>query len=49
MNRLEKNGGGIAQNAIGFAGSTINSFGPVKSESDLMQESGQSVGLGSGF
>ena len=49
MNRLEKNGGGIAQNAIGFAGSTINSFGPVKSQSDLMQESGQSVGLGSGF
>jgi hypothetical protein len=40
MDRLNKNGGGIVQNAIGFTGSAINSFGPVKSESDLMQESG---------
>lgn len=49
MDRLDRNGGGIVQNAIGFAGSTINSFGPVKSSSDLMQEAGTSVGSGTGF
>lgn len=49
MNRLDKNGGGIVQNAIGFVGSTMNSFGPVKSSSDLMQEAGTSIGNGSGF
>ena len=46
---LEKNGGAIVQNAIGFVGSTMNSFGPVKSSSDLIQEAGTSIGSGSGF
>lgn len=40
---------GMVTTGINFAGSAINSFGPVKSEGDILQESGTSVGQGSGF
>ena len=47
--RLNSAGGSIGTNAVNFVGATMNSFGPTKSEGELMQESGQSVGYGSGF
>lgn len=40
---------GMATTGINFAGSVMNSFGPVKSAGDILQESGTSVGQGSGF
>lgn len=40
---------GILPAAVGFAGQTMNAFGPVKSTGDILQESGTSVGQGSGF
>lgn len=41
--------GQTATGAIGFAGATMGAFGPVKSTSDILGESGTSVGQGSGF
>lgn len=35
---------GMATTGINFAGSVMNSFGPVKSAGDILQESGTSVG-----
>ena len=40
---------GMVTTGINFAGSVANSFGPVKSAGDILQESGTSVGQGSGF
>lgn len=47
--RLTKNVGGIATSAIDFTGGIMNSFGPVKSEQQLMGEAGTTTGYGSGF
>lgn len=35
---------GMLPAAVGFAGQTMNAFGPVKSTGDILQESGTSVG-----
>lgn len=40
---------GMVTQGINFLGQTVNSFGPVKSSSDILTESGTSVGQGSGF
>lgn len=40
---------GILPAAVGFVGQAMNAFGPVKSTGDILQESGTSVGQGSGF
>lgn len=41
--------GNIAGSAISFAGDMLNSFGPVKSSTDLLNESGTSNAQGYGF
>lgn len=41
--------GGAITGAIGFGASAVNAFSGVKSESDMIAESGTSVGYGSGF
>lgn len=41
--------GNIAGSAISFAGDMLNSFGPVKSSTDLLNESGTSSTQGYGF
>lgn len=40
---------GMLPAAVGFTSQTMNAFGPVKSTGDILQESGTSVGQGSGF
>lgn len=44
-----KDAAGMVTTGTNFLGSAINSFGPVKSAGDILQESGTSVGQGSGF
>lgn len=41
--------GGAITGAIGFGGAVANSFSGVKSQSDMIAESGTSVGYGTGF
>lgn len=40
---------GMVTNGINLIGNTVNAFGPVKSSSDILAESGTSVGQGAGF
>lgn len=42
-------GGNIATSAVAFAGDTINAFGSVKNENQLMAESGKTQSNGIGF
>lgn len=39
----------IGQSAIQFTGATMNSFSPVKTDSELYADAGQTVGHGAGF
>lgn len=46
---LTGKGGNIASSAINFIGSTMNAFGPVKSDEEILTDAGQTNAAGNGF
>ena len=46
---LTGKGGNIASSAVNFIGSTMNAFGPVKSDEEILADAGQTNAAGNGF